>query len=200
MNIGRGEALPVPVLAPQAGFPPLNIPCLPLEEEEGDDVLLDIKKNFTACMKTSRFFQEVPQVTRGIERYSDKYSKILDAKGVNQNSEDDFDPRLFPSELFSKPGKKGKKTSAKKRLPAVSFDPNVLLQEEEVETTAEGVPVPVKGSDDEDEAEDGNEDEATTAAAEDEEEETDYMQSYFDNGEEYLDAGSDDNMDEGPTY
>lgn len=30
--------------------------------------------------------------------------------------------------------------------------------------------------------------------------ETDYMQSYFDNGEEYLDGGSDDNAEDEATY
>lgn len=47
-----------------------------------------------------------------------------------------------------------------------------------------------------------NENEDENVVADDdiqEEEENDYMQSYFDNGEAYGD-GSDDNMDEGPTY
>lgn len=85
MNISR-EALPAPVLAPQSSYPQTNTPCLGLEENEDQQILFEIKKNFTSCMKNSRFYHDMDQVSRGIERYSDKYSKVLEPGSSDGNS------------------------------------------------------------------------------------------------------------------
>jgi hypothetical protein len=89
IGIGRGEALPVPVLTPQLSFPPLQKKCLPLEETDDDELLFEIKKNFSVAMRNSRFYQGDQKLDRGLQRYSDKYSKALDGSFIS-NSENEW--------------------------------------------------------------------------------------------------------------
>lgn len=63
--------------------------CLRPEEGEDDELLVEIKKNFTASMKATRFYQDLPKLDRGIERYSDKYSKVAE-RSHNAMNDSDF--------------------------------------------------------------------------------------------------------------
>ena len=99
------------------------------------------------------------------------------------------DWRLFPEELAPPAKRKSSKKEKSVRTARIQLD--ALPEEEEEKNDKKS-----EASDTE------NENEEDNAVGDDdllEEEENDYMQSYFDNGEAYGD-GSDDNMDEGPTY
>lgn len=97
---------------------------------------------------------------------------------------------MFPNELASAASKrKLKKKDSANKVARVQID--ALKDDEDEEKT-----------DKKSETSDTENDEDENAVADDdllEEEENDYMQSYFDNGEAFAE-GSDDNMDEGPTY
>ena len=193
-------------------FPRLiNKPSELLISEDDDNLLLS-KRKILDTFQESRFFLNLPVRENRIERYSDKYTRNIHKRDNNIsfgksftlnelllllcNSFNPFslcshpDWRLFPHELA--PVSKRKSAPKKPaKTPRVQLDALKDEDEEKAEKKSET-------SDTENE----NENEEENALAEDDvmgEEENDYMQSYFDNGEAYGE-GSDDNMDEGPTY
>lgn len=178
MNMSR-EALPLPTLQPIPAFPKLSFPALPITENSEQDMLLEIKRDLLSAFHSSRFAEDMSQKRRPIVRYSDRYSMP-----VSQGTGNQWDYRLFPSELHYT-GTKAKKTTKKKKKVAVA-----------------GALAQLPADDAEEESSDESEDEAGEVAMEEDlgEEETDYALTYFDNGEEYLEAENEDNGDEGPTY
>lgn len=183
MNLSR-DAIPLPTLQPPAVFPKPLYPCLPVREDEEQDALLEIKKDLLTAFRVSRFADNLNPTVRQIQRYSDRYSQTNSQ--VNSGS---WDMRLFPSELQDRPTAK-KKRKTKKKSDAAGGDALSKLPADEGEEKS--------GDESGDEAADAGEEEEV--AEEVGEEETDYALTYFDNGEDYLEADHDDDGDEGPTY
>lgn len=185
MNLSR-ESIPLPTLQPPAVFPKTLFPCLPVREDSEQESLLEIKKELLSAFRCSRFTEDLNQVERPIQRYSDRYSQT-----ASQANAGDWDMRLFPVELHEKSVKvKKKKRKAKKADKGGGGDVLAKLATDETEADK-------SGDDSEDEAVEGGEEEVAEEMGE---EETDYAQTYFDNGEDYLEPENDDEGDEGPTY
>lgn len=196
---------PPPQIYPKS----LNKP-IELSIDKTDEALLECKRKIHQSFQDSRFYLDLPVNANKIERYSDKYTRHLHQNAgkvtfgksvvklfvrksypVNLFSHPYLllDWRLFPDELAPSAKRKSKnKEKSVDKATSVQLD---TLGEEEEEKNE-------KKSEDSDTE---NENEEDTAGDDDllEEEENDYMQSYFDNGEAYAE-GSDDNLDEGPTY
>ncbi|OWF41375.1 DNA-directed RNA polymerase III subunit RPC7-like [Mizuhopecten yessoensis] len=198
LGFGRGEALPAPILQPPPLYPPTDFKPVPLLQGEEFDYMLALKQEFRGVMKRSAFYQQTSANRKDIDRYSDKYQ-------LNSDTDGKWEPdwRRFPAEL--------KITSKKSRKVGSTVQPNIpkkkkKIDQSDVKKTLEELEKKEEKGDesDEDENEDekkneGDEDAEEELYEEDEiEEETDYLLSYFDNGED--DNGGDDDADEGPVY
>ncbi|XP_033750305.1 DNA-directed RNA polymerase III subunit RPC7-like [Pecten maximus] len=197
LGFGRGEALPGPILQPPPLYPPTDFKPVPLLQGEEFDYMLALKQEFRGVMKRSPFYLQTSTNRKDIDRYSDKYQ-------LNNDTENKWEPdwRRLPAEL--------KVTSKKPRKAKSTIQPNIPKKKRKVDggdvskTLEELEKIEEKGDESEDENEDENKNEGDDDAEEelyeeDElEEETDYLLSYFDNGEDYNDG--DDDADEGPVY
>ncbi|XP_078699091.1 DNA-directed RNA polymerase III subunit RPC7-like isoform X1 [Branchiostoma floridae x Branchiostoma belcheri] len=190
-------------------YPPLEFKPVPLQEGEEANYLLALKQEFRGSMRESPYFIKPQSTKKDIERYSDKYQLNGQNKGQGLGWTPNWN--TFPKELrirekkpkrlklSVKPSLSGTKLKAKGQKGDTKEAENKLkriLQAEE-----EG---------DEDDDEDEEEKKKKEAEGEEEEEEefyddedieegTDYALSYFDNGEDYLDA-DDDALEDGPVY
>ncbi|OCT69089.1 DNA-directed RNA polymerase III subunit RPC7-like [Xenopus laevis] len=193
VGITRGEALPPPTLQPPPLFPSLEYKPVPLQTGEEVEYMLALKQELRGAMKTLPYFIKPAELKKDVERYSDKYQ----TSGPVDNAIDwQPDWRLLPRELKIKVRKPQKDKSAvvlpkhKQRVPVDKEEiikklENLEKKEEEVSSEEEE-----ENKEEEEEKEEGEE-----YDEEEHEEETDYIMSYFDNGEEF-DGDSDDNMDE----
>lgn len=206
LGFGRGEALPGPILQPPPLFPARDFKPVPLETGEDYDYMVALKQEFRGTVRKSVFYLKPSEKAKDIERYSDKYQQA-------QEAAEKWTPdwRRLPAELKAKE-KKARKTKS-------TVKPNLVARKkakkapEEIQKTLEALEK--KELEDKDDEEDDNEDQQEEGEKEkkeegveeeeediiDEEEleeETDYIQSYFDNGEGYGD--DDDDVDEGPVY
>ncbi|XP_053743008.1 RNA polymerase III subunit GL b [Synchiropus splendidus] len=204
VGINRGESLPPSIQQPTPLFPLMEHKPLPLTEGEEAEYLLALKQEFRGTTRSLPTFIHPAATKRDVERYSDKYhgseqtDRLRDAIPDWTRFPREVRPylrRLKRAAPTTKPTTKAAEPLLKKTRTKDKED--VLLQLETLEKKEEQ-------QSDEDEA-DGNEEgkkqEEEGAEAEEEydeeefEEETDYIMSYFDNGEEFG-AESDDNMDE----
>lgn len=192
LGFSRGEALPTGVLQPPPRFPGLTTCASPLLTGEKYDYLQALKQEYRNTAIESPFYVKVDTRRRDVERYTDKYQ---------QSSNNDYDIQWkpdwnrFPVELRLKTKSKAKPIMVK-RTKDITETLNDLEKKETVKE-AEG------SEEEEDEEKDKEEDEEAEieedeAYDEELEEETDYLMSYFDNGEA-LDE-EEDNLDDGPTY
>ncbi|GAA6065506.1 RNA polymerase III subunit GL a [Tachysurus ichikawai] len=196
LGFGRGEALPSTVQAPSALYPPMQFRPVPLQTGEEVDYMLALKQELRASSKNLPFHIQPSAPKKDVGRYSDKYQT-----GEAKHNEWTPDWSRLPKELCIKVQKsrkaKSKPVMKSKIKPAAAKE---LLQKlENLEKKEE-----VNGSEEEEEDEEkkkkpGEEEEEPDHAEEyDEEhfeEETDYIMSYFDNGEDFG-SDNDDNMDE----
>lgn len=183
-NVSR-ESVVLPTLQPPPVFPKPLFPCLPIRQDSEQETLLEIKKELLSAFRSSRFTEDLNQTERPIQRYSDRYSHVAGEKNA-----DDWDMRLFPTELHEKRVKVKKKKQRAKKVEEGTGDVLDKLPADETEAD--------KTSDNsDDDAAEGREEEVPEEVGE---EETDYAQTYFDNGEDYLEPEHDDDGDEGPTY
>ncbi|KAF1388614.1 hypothetical protein PFLUV_G00092120 [Perca fluviatilis] len=165
VGINRGDSLPPSIQQPTPLFPVMEQKPLPLTAGEEEEYLLALKQEFRGAMKSLPCFIQPAAAHRDVERYSDKYHSTEQTDALT-----DWTPdwKRLPKEL---------RTLQKKEEGQSSED-----EEEEGEEK--------KKKQEEEEAE-GEEE----YDEEEFEEETDYVMSYFDNGEEFG-GDSDDNMDE----
>ncbi|XP_058016049.1 DNA-directed RNA polymerase III subunit RPC7-like isoform X2 [Ahaetulla prasina] len=223
VGIGKGEALPPPTLKPSPLFPPLEYKPLPLLAGEEVEYMLALKQELRGAMKNLPYFikPSAPKkvfpiiqnicrsCTRGsgplmvklnwrfekdIERYSDKYQMA----GPTDNAmEWNPDWKQLPPELkirVKKTRKQRQMVPVPKQKPKVPADKEEAikkletLEKKEEEVTSEE-------EEEKEEGEEGKEEEEEEYDEEEFEEETDYIMSYFDNGEDFG-GDSDDNMDE----
>lgn len=193
VGIARGEGLPASVQQPTPVYPVLEVKPLPLSGGEQVEYLLALKQEFRGAMRSLPCFLQPPAKGTDVERYSDKYHNN-DQQGLDWTP----DWRTLPKELRVRPLKPRpsgpspapRQTEAPQKKQASAEKEEVLLKLETLEQKE-------TGSDEEEEEKKQDEEEAEEEEYDEEEleEETDYIMSYFDNGEDFG-ADSDDNMDE----
>ncbi|NP_081517.2 DNA-directed RNA polymerase III subunit RPC7-like [Mastomys coucha] len=194
VGIGKGDALPPPTLQPSPLFPPLEFHPVPLPAGEEGEYVLALKQELRGAMRQLPYFIRPAVPKRDVERYSDKYQM----SGPIDNAIDwNPDWRRLPSELKIRVRKVQKERTTiilPKRPPKSTDDKEETIQKletlekKEEEVTSEED----EEKEEEEEKEEGEEEEYDE---EEHEEETDYIMSYFDNGEDFG-GDSDDNMDE----
>ena len=184
LGFNRGDALPSGMLAPPPMFPPLNNPPVKLVEDNEQEYINAIWKEYKSSLRASQFYLGGP---------NDPLPSL------------DLDWERFPAEL--RPGNtRKKKISADKSIKSKKNKVDItrkldelgkreMKNEEDSEEEADGDKKP---SDDEEERKSDKE------SGDDEPDEemdggTDYASNYFDNGEGYGDD-EDDNLDEGGIY
>ncbi|XP_019411563.1 PREDICTED: DNA-directed RNA polymerase III subunit RPC7-like [Crocodylus porosus] len=194
VGIGKGESLPPSTLQPSPLFPPMEYRPVPLQTGEEVEYMLALKQELRGAMKNLPYFVKPAAPKKDIERYSDKYQ----TSGPIDNAIDwNPDWRQLPQELKIRVRKlrKGRTTIViPKGKQRVSVDKEETikkletLEKKEEEVTSEE-------EEEKEEGEEGKEEEEEEYDEEEHEEETDYIMSYFDNGEDFG-ADSDDNLDE----
>ncbi|XP_051038753.1 DNA-directed RNA polymerase III subunit RPC7 [Phodopus roborovskii] len=202
VGFSRGEKLPDVVLKPPPLFPDTDYKAVPLKTGEDEDYMLALKQELRETVKRMPYFIETPAEKQDdIERYSKRYMKVYKEEWIP-------DWRRLPREMM--PRKKCKKGDPKSRIakaadrdPSVTNSADVLKKIEELEKRGDGEKSDEeneekegskknKDGDDEDDDDDAEQEEYDE---EEQEEENDYINSYFDNGDDFG-ADSDDNMDE----
>ncbi|XP_035667700.1 DNA-directed RNA polymerase III subunit RPC7-like isoform X1 [Branchiostoma floridae] len=205
------KELPKSKEEPPPLYPPLEFKPVPLQEGEEANYLLALKQEFRGSMRESPYFIKPQSAKKDIERYSDKYQ--LNGQNKRQGLGWTPDWNTFPKELrirekkpkrlklSVKPSLSGTKLKVKGQKGDAKEAENKLKQILQAEED---------GEDDDDEDDEEEEKKKKEAEGEEEEEEelydeedieegTDYALSYFDNGEDYLDA-DDDALEDGPVY
>ncbi|XP_004544423.2 DNA-directed RNA polymerase III subunit RPC7 [Maylandia zebra] len=195
LGIGRGN-MPEARVGPSPLFPNTDFKPVPLKAGEDEDYMLALKQEMRGTMQ--RLPHNIkPQSNKAeVERYTERYLK------QSQIDDNEWTPdwNLFPKELMPRRKRPRAKTGTKKSAKISRKDAeNILTKLDELANKDD----PEK-SDEETEKKPGNKDEEEEIEEEeyeeeDIEEENDYIESYFDNGEDFA-ADSDDNMDAEATY
>ncbi|KAG8517574.1 DNA-directed RNA polymerase III subunit RPC7-like [Galemys pyrenaicus] len=196
VGIGKGDALPPPTLQPSPLFPPLEFRPVPLPAGEEGEYVLALKQELRGAMRQLPYFIRPAVPKRDVERYSDKYQM----SGPVDNAIDwSPDWRRLPRELKIRVRKLQKERTTillPKRPPKTTGDKEETIQKlETLEKKEEEVTSEEEEEKEEEEEEEKEEEEEEEYDEEEHEEETDYIMSYFDNGEDFG-GDSDDNMDE----
>ncbi|XP_029798455.1 DNA-directed RNA polymerase III subunit RPC7 isoform X2 [Suricata suricatta] len=201
VGFGRGEKLPDVVLKPPPLFPDTDYKPVPLKAGEGEEYMLALKQELRETMKRMPYYLETPEEKPDIERYSKRYMKVYKEEWIP-------DWRRLPREMMPrkkyKTGPKPQKAKTTGKGASLTNTADVLKKIEELEKRGDG-----EKSDEENEekegskekSKEGDDDEDDDAAEQEEydeeeqEEENDYINSYFEDGDDFG-ADSDDNMDE----
>ncbi|XP_061838994.1 DNA-directed RNA polymerase III subunit RPC7-like [Nerophis lumbriciformis] len=205
VGINKGDTLPPSTQQPTPLFPALEHKPLPLSGGEEAEYLLALKQEFRGAMRTLPFFIQPDCARTGqrshadVERYSDKYHSSEQADALTSWMPD---WKRFPKELrlrVRKTPKKGvskvvvvtQRAQAEEQKKAVEEKKEVLLKLETLQGEEQ------QSSEDEEQQEKKEEDQEPEEEYDEEEleEETDYIMSYFDNGEDFG-GDSDDNVEE----
>ncbi|XP_037086387.1 DNA-directed RNA polymerase III subunit RPC7-like [Pollicipes pollicipes] len=200
LGFGRGEALPQAALAPPPIFPPLNTKPLPLVADVQHDYMLVIKKELSMFWRDSPFYITPPAVRGCIERYSDRYQEQA-AGGPQTDRHTDIS--RIPGELKlsattvrkRRRDKPGVAPTAAKTARGGKDVTEKLDQLEKREKLGD----PEEQKEDKEGAVDSGEEEVGETEDVELDEGTDYINDYFDNGEDYLEA-EDDALEEGPIF
>uniref|UniRef100_A0A3Q2TAM2 RNA polymerase III subunit G like n=1 Tax=Fundulus heteroclitus TaxID=8078 RepID=A0A3Q2TAM2_FUNHE len=196
VGISRGETLPPAVQQPTPVFPVMEQKPLPLTGGEEAEYLTALKQDFRGAMRGLPCFIQPAAAHRDVERYSDKYhlsekkdgltdwiigerSNLSISEQSNQNTHQRFPCRPTGGAL--------PRQQTLHRLH-MAGGRVTLEKKEEQESSEEEGEEKKKQKEEEAEAEEEYDEEEF-------EEETDYIMSYFDNGEDFG-GDSDDNMDE----
>ncbi|XP_014677420.1 PREDICTED: DNA-directed RNA polymerase III subunit RPC7-like [Priapulus caudatus] len=197
-------------------FPPLQFNPVSLATGEDYDYMLALKQEFRATIRELPYYIKPQRTSRDVQRYTDKYQL---------NGAGDSSSKWVP--MWSRLPKELRIRDRKIRKDKTVLKPTILLQNNKSKANSSKNPKDVintlkeleqqeaKASDEEDEKEneenkklskekdDDNEDENEVDEEDYDEEEmeegTDYISTYFDNGENYGDD-EDDNIDDGPVY
>ncbi|EGW05957.1 DNA-directed RNA polymerase III subunit RPC7 [Cricetulus griseus] len=206
VGFSRGEKLPDVVLKPPPLFPDTDYKPVPLKTGEDEDYMLALKQELRETVKRMPYFIETPAEKQDdIERYSKRYMKVYKEEWIP-------DWRRLPREMMprkkcKKADPKSKTAKAADRGPSLTNSADVLKKIEELEKRGdgeksdeeneekEGSKKKNKDGDDDDDDDDNDEAEQEEYDEEEQEEENDYINSYFEDGDDFG-ADSDDNMDE----
>ncbi|XP_030272069.1 DNA-directed RNA polymerase III subunit RPC7 [Sparus aurata] len=196
LGIGRGS-MPEARVGPSPLFPNTDFKPVPLKAGEEEDYMLALKQEMRGTMQRLPHNIKPNSNKAEVEKYTERYLK------QKQMEDDEWTPdwNLFPKELMPQKKKPRVKPGTKKKTVISRKDAEAVLSKlDELAKNDDGNP---EKSDDETEKKKGNEDEEEIEEEEyeeeDIEEDNDYIESYFDNGEDFG-AGSDDNMDGEGTY
>ncbi|XP_075593360.1 DNA-directed RNA polymerase III subunit RPC7-like isoform X2 [Balearica regulorum gibbericeps] len=171
VGIGKGDALPPPTLQPSPLFPPLEHRAAPLPGGEEGEYMLALKQELRGAMKNLPYFVK-PGAPRRDWRRLPRELKIR-VRRLRKGRTAILIPKCKQRVALDK-------EEAIKKLESLEKKEEEVTSEEEEEKEEE---------------EEGKEEEEEEYDEEEHEEETDYIMSYFDNGEDFG-ADSDDNMDE----
>lgn len=160
------------------------------------EYMLALKQELRGAMKGLPYFIRPGAPHRDIERYSDKYQLCSPIDGAIEWNPD---WRRFPRELKIRVRRlrKGRSSVPPPRAapPPPTLDKEETIKKlEHLEKKEEEVTSEEEEKEEEEEGE-GRDEEGEEYDEEEHEEETDYIMSYFDNGEDFG-ADSDDNGDE----
>ncbi|XP_034547317.1 DNA-directed RNA polymerase III subunit RPC7 [Notolabrus celidotus] len=199
LGIGRGS-MPDARVGPSPLFPNTDFKPVPLKAGEEEDYMLALKQEMRGTMQRLPHNIKPDSNKAVVEKYTEIYLK------QKHIEDEDWTPdwNLFPKELMPQKKKPRAKPGTKKKTVKLSLKESeaVLNKLDELAKKDDGNP---DKSDDETEKKKGNNEgeeeeiEEEEYDEEDIEEENDYIDSYFDNGEDFA-AGSDDNMDGEATY
>ncbi|KAJ1527625.1 hypothetical protein ONE63_007588 [Megalurothrips usitatus] len=205
-----GEAPVESVLEPPPLFPPLESRPVPLDLGVEGEYLLALKRDFVEYFHDSPSYLQDIVVKADIQRYSDRYQTATLASRTTADLVCDW--THFPKELKdigSKPRRKRKLKSSKGNAKVPRKAEDIINRLEELEKQEEGsdaegeVETDGKKVDNNDEIKDADSEAGEEVDEEDLDEEmddgTDYRNSHFDNGEDYIDE-EEDNLDDGPVY
>lgn len=204
LGMQKGETLPERVIGPPETYPPLEFrPVQPAQEKNlAESYLLVVKKEFREHMQNSQFYIQ-PGVKRlDIERYSDRYQFLAGHRGQLSLNWSRFPKELHPTSV-SMLRKKRKKESEKVKINLKKARTKDMNVSETLEALEKKEALSMENNEEE------GEDNADKAEVEDMEEleeadeeldeGTDYFNSYFDNGDNYLDE-EDDALEEGGVF
>ncbi|XP_070761092.1 DNA-directed RNA polymerase III subunit RPC7 [Enoplosus armatus] len=198
LGIGRGS-MPEARVGPSPLFPNTDFKPVPLKAGEDEDYMLALKQEMRGTMQRLPHNIKPLSNKAEVEKYTERYLK------QSQLEDEEWTPdwNLFPKELMPQKKKPRPKPGIKKKTVKISQkDTEEMLSKlDELAKKDDGNPEKSddetgkkkENKDDEEEIEEEEYDE------EDIEEENDYIDSYFDNGEDFA-AESDDNMDGEGTY
>lgn len=205
LGVQKGETLPERVIGPPETYPPLEFrPVQPTQEKNlAESYLLVVKKEYREHMQNSQFYIQ-PGVKRlDIERYSDRYQLLASHRGQLSLNWSRFPKELHPTSV-SMLRKKRKKESEKVKVNLKKARTKDMNVSETLEALEKKEALSMENNEEE-----GEEDNADKAEVEDIEEleeadeeldeGTDYFNSYFDNGDNYLDE-EDDALEEGGVF
>ncbi|XP_070690052.1 DNA-directed RNA polymerase III subunit RPC7 [Pempheris klunzingeri] len=197
LGIGRGS-MPDARVGPSPLFPNTDFKPVPLKAGEDEDYMLALKQEMRGTMQRLPHNIKAHSNKAEVEKYTERYLKL------RQMEDEDWTPdwNLFPKELMPQKKKPRAKPGTKKKTVKLSRKETEEMLSKLDELSKKDDKDPEK-SDDETEKKPGNEGdeeiEEEEYDEEDIEEENDYIDSYFDNGEDFG-GGSDDNMDGEATY
>ncbi|XP_064382112.1 DNA-directed RNA polymerase III subunit RPC7-like isoform X1 [Halichondria panicea] len=227
IGLAPGAAAPPPILKPPPLYPVLERKPMEMKIDDVSKYLYSIKQEFRQHMKQSPFHLKKDRVKASIDRYSDKYQEATNDK-AEETLPWKTEWSYFPEELQLKKKRKIIKRVVKTKLSTVKRKKRKIKQKIESESDSDSA-TPLKkrkvtfedsdvvtpkdkdvlkklkelekteGSDDNasgEEAISGDEEYYDEVI---EEEGTDYNQTYFDNGEDFVEE---DNLEEneGPYY
>ncbi|KAG8560071.1 hypothetical protein GDO81_014770 [Engystomops pustulosus] len=222
IGIGRGETLPPPTLQPPPLFPALDFKPVPLQTGEEVEYMLALKQELRGAMKSLPYYIKPAAPKKDVERYSDKYQTSgpvdnaidwhpdwsLSGLGLKIKNQLRIvccgSVRLLISyscsfELFLSMFRQSHiiHPKTKQRVP---LDTRRFIKK--LEKPGEKKEEEVSSEEEEEKKEEEEEKEKKEESLREEEGnteagacETDYIMSYFDNGEDFG-GDSDDNMDE----
>ncbi|XP_031704737.1 DNA-directed RNA polymerase III subunit RPC7 [Anarhichas minor] len=196
LGIGRGS-MPESRVGPNPLFPNTDFKPVPLKAGEDEDYMLALKQEMRGTMQQLPHNIKAQSNKAEVERYTERYLK----QRLIEDQDWSPDWNLLPKELMPKKKKMCAKKETKKKTEKISSKDaeDMLKKLDNLAKNDEGNP---EKSDDETEKKPGNEEEEIEEEEYDEEdveEENDYIDSYFDNGEDGA-AGSDENIDGEATY
>ncbi|XP_041856166.1 DNA-directed RNA polymerase III subunit RPC7 [Melanotaenia boesemani] len=196
LGIGRGS-MPEARVGPSPLFPTTEFKPVPLKAGEDEEYMLALKQEMRGTMQRLPHNIKIKSSKTEVEKYTERYLK------QSQMDDEEWTPdwNLFPKELKPQSKKPQTKTGTQKKNMKKSRKAAVDVLNKLDELAKKDDTNPDK-SDDETEKKKDNEDEEEIEEEEyeeDIEEDNDYIESYFDNGEDFA-ADSDENMDGEATY
>lgn len=185
------------IVESQPTYPPVSQTVLPLEKSDDLQYMVDLRQELLKRFHLSSFYLETKERNCDFQRYTDKYRKT---------EKEELRPNwlLLPEELCWKRKKVGQPVVKKRKITVRDKDEvaeklSKLEEDENMGSTeVEQLEVGDENDEESEKEEQNNENEEQEALSDDDyqEEDNDYIHSYFDNGENYGDVGSDDNLDD----
>ncbi|XP_015171599.1 PREDICTED: DNA-directed RNA polymerase III subunit RPC7-like [Polistes dominula] len=198
LGLTKAEAMMHKSLEPPPKYPILEYKPLPFTITNEMSYLLELKRDFAEYLKESSFNVRPIEVKKDVERYSDRFQDLMTDKSSYETK---YDWSKIPEELKPSSIRRKKALAAtvpKKKQKVVDVESKLQeLEKKEINQQGEVLESEEEKVEEEEEEEkevgvDGDE------VDEEMDEGTDYVNSYFDNGEGYDDE--EDNMDDGAIY